>query len=652
MVRRVAWFVFATSVALAAAGGYLSVRNGEPLLGNSFPIAAAISFPLVGALVVARQPQNTLGWLFLTAGLSEPLAMASSQYATYGLVTAPGSLPGSAGMAWLSEWAWIPGFAIITTLAPLLFPDGRPPSTRWRVVAWMVAVALTVILVAQTLTWPQRGSRLLRGVAVEPALVSAIGGGAFALLMASIPPALVSMLFRFRRSSGDERQQLKWFAYGASVTVALVLVAQAVDFEGVLHLIAIPLIPAATAIAIVRYRLYEIDLVINRSVVYGVLTAVVFGAYVGGVTLFDRFARRNGLAASLLTAVVVAILFQPLRDRIQRTVNRLMFGLRDDPYAALALLGRRLEASEAANVLPEVAEAVAQALRLPYAGIELSLNGTPQLVAAAGAPAGEPQKISLVYQGETVGALLVSPRAHGDELSPADRRVLADLAPQVGVAAHAVRLTRDLQRSRERLVEAMEEERRRLRRDLHDGLGPALAGIALKIEAARNVLGKDLTAADDALAGLGEKIQGVLGDIRRLVYGLRPPALDELGLVAAIREQATRLTGASVTIDAPGEPAALPAAVEVAAYRIVTEALTNAARHADASSCTVRLSLLDGFLEIDVSDDGRGIPEGIQPGVGMSSMRERAEELGGTLIVRRLSGGGSQVLARLPLVRP
>ena len=256
----------------------------------------------------------------------------------------------------------------------------------------------------------------------------------------------------------------------------------------------------------------------------------------------------------------------------------------------------------------------------------------------------------MLYQSEQVGELLLAPRARGESFTPADRRLLDDLARQVGIAAHAVRLTADLQQSRERLVTAREEERRRLRRDLHDGLGPALASITLKLDATRNLLTRDLPAADALLIDLKKQTQVAVADIRRLVYNLRPPSLDELGLIQALREQAEQYNQdrLRITIDAPDPLPPLPAAVEVATYRITQEAMTNVVRHAQAHTCTIRLTL-DNSLEVEVCDDGQGIPAGQRVGVGLTSIRERAAELGGTCQIEPRTGGGTRLHVRLPL---
>jgi signal transduction histidine kinase len=430
-----------------------------------------------------------------------------------------------------------------------------------------------------------------------------------------------------------------------------------------------------TCVAILRYKLYDIDLLINRTLVYGSLSACVIGTYMLAVVgLGVLFQVRGNPAISLLATVVVAVLFQPLRSRLQRSVNRLMYGERDNPSAVTSRLGRRIEATLAPEaMLPTVVETIAQALKLPYVAILLKDGEGFRSAAAYGSPGAQPEALPLVYQREEIGRLVIASRAPGEQFSTGDRRLLEDLARQAEVAVHAVRLTADLQRSRERLVTTREEERRRLRRDLHDGLGPTLASFALKLEGVRKLVRRKPEDAEVLLSRLTEQTQDTVMDVRRLVYGLRPPALDDLGLVAAIRQQAeshgfvaheafsgatgdgvSGETGLVFSLEAPGNMPTLPAAVEVACYRIAQEAITNVARHAYAKTCRVRLSVDRGasVLELEITDDGAGIPGDRVAGVGLSSMRERAEELGGTCKVEPGPQGGTRVLARLSLLAP
>jgi signal transduction histidine kinase len=400
-------------------------------------------------------------------------------------------------------------------------------------------------------------------------------------------------------------------------------------------------------------RLLRADTLLRRSLVYGGMTAGVVAVYAVSVMLLGTVLPGEGpYAVTLLATGLAALVALPLRDRLQRGVSRLLYGDRDEPNRALARLGRRLEASlEPDTVLPMVAETVAEALRLPYAAIELRHDGEVSVAAAFGAPRGAMERIPLVHRGEEVGWLVLAARNAGEGFGAADRELLGDLARQAGAAAYAVRLTADLRRSRQQLVTAREEERRRLRRDLHDGVGPSLAGSLMKLETARGQAASDPAAVERLLAELAEQTRLTIDDVRRVASDLRPPALDQLGLVAALSQDANRLAPPDVVVKvAADEPlGTLPAAVEVAAYRIGLEALANVARHAHATHVLVELRLTPDALLLRVRDDGRGFAGGGPPGVGLSSMRERAVELGGSLEVASAPGEGSTISARLPL---
>jgi signal transduction histidine kinase len=552
-----------------------------------------------------------------------------------------------------------------TLLVFSLFPNGRF-APRW--MGWLVLVAI-----------PLSGGdqNFFPDSPLNPNTWPAPLGDVF--FIGFIGCLIGSQIYRYRRvSSPVQRQQTKWVVFaltaiflGMAVDVFVVdvlphffpslgpsdLLTQmlsAVEFT--LFNVFFPL---SIGIAILRYRLWDIDIFINRTLVYGILTVSVVALYILVVVgLGALFQAQGNLAISLLATGLIAVLFQPLRNRLQRAVNRLMYGERDDPYRVISRLGQRLEATLAPDsVLPTIVDTVAQALKLPYAAITLQQGDEFTIAASYGSLKDKPVRLPLVYQTEQVGELVLAPRAPGESFTPADRVLLDDLARQAGIAAYAVRLTADLKRltadlqhSRERLVTAREEERRRLRRDLHDGLGPQLASLTLKLETARNRLAHD-SLADTLLTDLARRTQATITDIRRLVYALRPPTLDELGLVSALRELILQYNDqVSMRFDAPDCLPELPAAVEVAVYRISQEALTNVVHHAHAHRSDLRLALdeTEGLLSLSIQDDGCGLPPSRSVGVGLTSMRERAEELGGTWLIEQVPTGGTRVLARLP----
>jgi signal transduction histidine kinase len=678
-LRRAAWTAWGISLSIPLTAGivelsrHLAGDNAPPTssdaAGGLAAVAIEIAIATLGALIVSRQPRNPIGWIFVAVGFLVGLGSVADAYANH----ASRSLPVASVAAWLSNLIEGPAEFGIFVFVFLLFPTGRLLSPRWRPVAWAAAAAIALLVLD--------GALLPGALQSYPSVRNPFGVGAlgpvllpvdklgFVVLVLTLIAAAASLVLRFRGSRGDERQQLKWFA-SATVLALLLLLTGPIFWFAIrspawlwpaAFALAAAVIPLSIGIAMLKYRLYDIDLIINRALVYGALTAAIVGVYVLVVGYLGNVLQTgSNLGVSLLATALVAVLFQPLRERLQRTVNRLMYGERDDPYDVISRLGQRLEATLSPGaVLPAIVESVAQALRLPYAAIALQSGDAYVPAAATGAPVDDLLSLPLVYQQEIVGRLLLAPRARGESFNPADRRLLDDLARQAGIAAHAVRLTADLQRSREQLVAAREEERRRLRRDLHDGLGPSLAAQTLKVGSARVLYPHDPHAADALLAELEGDMEASLANVRRLVYNLRPPALDELGLAGAVRETAAQYRirsedagGFDIAIDAPNDLPPLPAAVEVAAYRIVQEALTNVVRHAQARHCRIGLTVVPddkrALLEVTVADDGVGLSAERRAGVGLSSMRERAEELGGTCSVEATSAG-TLVRAFLPL---
>jgi signal transduction histidine kinase len=629
-----------------------------------------LTFSVVGAVVASRHPRNAIGWIFCTMGLAAGLSALASGYAEYWLTSGSGSQSLGETAAWFASWWWTFLVVVPTTFLLLLFPDGRLPSPRWRPVAWCAGLGIGGFVAGNALEPGPLGDfpQIANPYGVDSPVVEVATLAAYIVVGICMVASAISVIVRLRRAGSIERQQIKWLAYGGGVVVGTIFVGGVISIWSApvsIAIISFALLglPIFTGIAIVRHRLYDIDLIINRTLVYGALTASVVGIYVLVVGYLGTLFRTDDhLLISLLATGLVAVLFAPLRERLQRAVNRLMYGERDDPYAVVSRLGERLEATLAPeDVLSTIVQTVREALKLPYAAIALPRdpNGFEVVATSGEEPPADPLVLPLSYGGESVGELLLTPRAPGESFSAADRRLLESLAHHAGVAVHGVRVMADLRRSRERLVLAREEERRRLRRDLHDELAPTLAALGLSAATVGELIPTDPKGAAFANEKLQTVIRATVGDVRRLVYDLRPPALDELGLIEAIRERASRYGaqegGVRVTVEAPDELPHLPAAVEVAAYRIVQEALTNVSRHARASACTVRLACTESpsrALTVEVTDDGVGLPERPKGGVGLHSMRERAAELGGECEVVRSWPSGTRVFARLPFREP
>ena len=549
------------------------------------------------------------------------------------------------------------GLVSVVGLA-LVFPRVAPWASRHRRALWLaaalpIAACVVVLALAQlsgepTLAWGAKvgvievllyiSLALFLTVAVPlryRALEDQADRRRLALVVGSIGVVLVSsVLFWFLPQSLWGSPLIPWGAAG---------------------LVGLP-VPVALTIAILRYGAFDLQLLINRSLVYGGATAAIALIYVilvGGAILAVH--ERFGFAVALLATGFVIVIAQPIRDGLQRTVNRVMYGDRDDPYQGIARLKERIETSlTGEEMLPVVIETIATSLRLPYVAIELEDEQDPTIAVARGQAPDDPVAVPLVHQSEPVGRLLVAPRVGEERLSDTDHRLLSALATQVSAAIKTMQLDEELQRSRERLVAAREEERRRLRRELHDGIGPTLAGSLLQLQAARAALSADPQRAEDLLTKLEVETREAIAAVRRVARELRPPALDALGLVGALREQAGHFSAdpeLEVELIAPPEMPPLTAAHEVAVYRIVLEALTNVVRHSSAAQSTVELEA-GSELVVTITDDGRGVAPGAPVGVGLRSMRERAVELGGTLQVTPLPGGGTVVRASLPLAGP
>lgn len=610
-------------------------------------------------------------------GLLAALAMVAFGTSFPSLVIV-GTESGSFGRGWFHVVSAIGWIAI--SLFCLLFPNGK------FVPAWSkygIAV-IAIVDVANVFFGGNVWSRF-----DQPAYVQ------FAWFMSTTALLIYAQSYRFRRvSSPEQRQQTKWVVYGVAVSfvgfavISLffdpsVVGGKATNFvylNAALHL-CLSAIPVTLTLAVLRRRLWAINPLVKRTLLYGALTVSVALLYTAVVLYLGKlFDALNHFAVSLIATGLVAALFAPLKEWLQRQVNRLLKGRHDDPYAVLLELGNQLLRPMAPDkMLEAIARQIQEALRLPYAGVAIGIAGHEAMIAEAGerGVAAELREYPIVYGGKTLGTLYAASRSPGEGFSSEDLVFLEVMLRHAGPLLNNAdmligmrRLAEDLQDSRERLVLAREEERRRIRNNLHDDLAPRLAALALNAAIARKYVEKDQAAATAMLDELGRVIRTTVQDMRSLVNDLRPPALDQLGLIGAIQARTEELSKPASLV--PGEasggrlafriecPPALPelrAAVEVAAYRIVTEAMVNVVKHARASACTVKLTIDDtNYLRIEVSDDGVGATNGhavavagSPGGIGLHSMRERAAEIGGECGIDRPASGGTRVWALLPL---
>ncbi|WP_151082953.1 sensor histidine kinase [Nocardioides cynanchi] len=646
----------ALMVVVSAAGLYASLAvshaSGGSLTESLLGVAVVLAFCITGAVVIAARPRHRIGWLLLGGGVTWAVGNAGVDLTSYG-VNHPGAVPAislfALGGAVVRDVGW---FAVILGL-PIFFPTGRIAGPRWRWLTWSLVVVV-VASVVSTLAAPDANLRIdgWDNPITLPHVLGFVDPVGFLL---SLPFALVvaggavaQLRSRWRQGTDLERQQVRFVTLVAGLPVLAGPLSFVPGAPPNVFTIAVLPLPVAIGYAVLARGLYDLRTAVNRTAVWVLLSALVAGIYAVVIVGVGRVLDVGSAAWLPAVAVgVVAVSFAPLRDLLQRGVDRVLFGQWQDPYEVLARLGQRLEATADIDRLLGDATTELAALGLRRVRIE---NAHGQVLAQSadgdGDEPGSDDEIPLLAYAERVGTLAF--RQPAARLRASDRRLLEDLAGHLGGVLHDHRLTQELQLALERVVLAREEERRRLRRDLHDGLGPALAGHLLRLD----VIARELEPgghASDLVRALGDDLRATVLDVRRVVEGLRPPALDELGLAGAVEQSVHRLTaGAGLRVDVSiALLPPLPAAAEVAAFRIVTEAVTNVVRHAQAGWCRVTLEPGPGVLRLLVEDDGVGFGARRSAGNGLHTMRERAEEMRGHL--RVTSFGGTRVEAVLPV---
>jgi two-component system NarL family sensor kinase len=645
-------------LAVAIAVGLPLVDDTDTVLGRVSVVCFVVgmtALALTGAVLLQRDKASRMGWILVATGLA---GLVSRLVAGALVAAVQAGIDVPAGWLWLVNWVWVPAqFAFLELL--LRFPTGRLPGPLWRVVEWAAAGwTLVAVAVLSLVPGPLGADPLAHvqnpfGVGEVPGLLTSALGPVFLVGNALVVVCCAAPVVRWIRGGAEVRQQLRWVL---AAVVFLAMAAPVAALGGVLELLeaaAFLALPAAIAVAVLREGLWGLGRAVRRTLVSATATAVLASGYLLIVLTVDL------PAAPVIAAVIVAALALPVRNVAQRLLERVLFGSRGDPERALEQLSASLRQptdSPAATLVRTVAEI----MRSPRVAIE---DAAGRLIVESGPlPADDPQveRIPLAAGGIQEGWLVVAERAPGEGLDDTDMRLLDRIAAQAGLVIHADRLAGEVRTSYSRLVAVREEERARLQRELHDGIGPVLAGIVLKSEAARNLARNDAATMpegdarrlDGVLEAIGSDAEAMTRDVRRIIDELRPVSLRADGLATAVGDAVRRLApGLDAHLEVPSD-LDLGEDAELAVYRVTTEAVRNAFQHARARRLSVRIGERDGTVSVAVEDDGLGM-DGSRPGVGMRSMRERVEALGGTFAVGPAARGrGTLVTARIPEVGP
>ena len=666
------------AAALAAQALSIMDRTAARAVENGIFVGIFMAMGVVGALVVGRQPRNAVGWILLAIAACAGLAFLGGEYANHGTFADPGSLPGVAWAWWLGDFLWVGLLALPTTFLLLLFPDGRVPSRRWRPVLWVVTgfvLSAIVVFALDPMSYARGRFENPVGVKALRPVASFLDGPGYFLLVVLAVLCAASLVQRFRRADRQQRQQIKWFGFAVSVLVAYFLIDALftalklprgfwLDTAGAV--IAFGSLPAGLGIAILRHRLYDIDVVINRTVLFGLLAAFITAVYVGIVIgIGSLVGGRGNLFLSIVATAVVAVAFQPIRSRARHFANRLVYGKRATPYEVLSTFSDHLgEAYSTEDILPRIARMIGEATGAERSRVWVRVGG--ELRSAAAWPDGSDAAAPMVvtgtelpalprgerpypvrHQGALLGALSVE-TSRREPLNPTQEKLVTDLAGQAGLILRNVRLIEELRASRQRLVAAQDEERRRLERNIHDGAQQQLVALAVKIRLARTMTARDVEKAQSLLEELQGETQEALENLRDLARGIYPPLLADKGLAAALEAQARKVPF-PVEVQ-PNGVGRYPAEAEATAYFCVLEALQNVAKYAAATRVEVSLSEEDGNLHFSVTDDGGGFDVATTPkGAGLQNMSDRVEAVGGRLEVSSTPGAGTTITGSIPV---
>ena len=681
-VGRLVWVLPALSLALGTA--YVAFTLTAPS-GRREPVPAAVllavlfvAWAAVGAVIIARRPRHPVGWLLGVGGVAGAVASAGLAYSWV-----EPALPARDWVWWATNWADGVLVAAIA-LVLLVFPDGRLVSRRWRPVMWVTAAGVVLVVIGRAVSPPLHLDWLENptGLTVPEGHPLYDGVAGWLLVLVGLLAAVVSFVVRFRRSGPEQRRQLNWLvlaavlaALGALATAFLLLLGGNAEVAELLVVVALLGFPLAIGVGILRYGLFDIDLLLRRSLVYGLLWLAVGGLYLvlaalPGMVVGDRLP----VGAAVGLTVLATLAFQPARRAVDRLVGRLVFGERPSEFELLSRFGATVaDTFDVAELSPRVADTVRQGLDLRWVRVQVEVgehSGTlTQPGGAVGIGLDDPSRpaatVPLVHGNQRVGAIECGPKREG-RFSERDHQLLASLARQAALGIHNARLAAELsarldeiQRqaaelaaSRARLVAAQDTERQRLERDLHDGVQQQVVSLLARLGLARTQLRRDLVVVEATLAELQTQTGQVLRDLRALVQGIHPPVLADRGLLEALE---ARLAHVPIGVELHADPALRGARfapdVEAAAYFFVSEGLTNAMKHAHASRVAIHLAVADQHLTVEVDDDGVGFTPAHTRQSGLTGLRDRVEAVGGQLQVTSRPGAGCRLTATVPATR-
>ena len=679
-----AWVPSLVAIGMASTALSLQIARDMPprFLAEALMFTVAFAgMSVVGSLIASRQPRNAVGWLFMVTPFATAMGILADEYARIAFVRSPGSLPGGVWAAWLSDWTWGIALSLPFTFLLLLFPDGRLPSRRWRPFAVVTGAYIAFVVGVFAFgpaTYPYyRGVTVQNPLAIgalEP-LVDFVDGPAILGLFAIVIGSLVSLILRYRRSDRGVRQRIKWFAYAAALSAVMLILSFLLEPLGLsdsflgalLPFIAFSALPVGVGVAILRHRLFDIDVVIRRTLVAALLVGFVTVLYVAIVVGIGAVVgSRGNLLLSIVATALIALAFQPARAWARRFSNRLVYGKRATPYEVLSEFAERAAGTYSIDeVLPRMAEIVASGTGATRSAVWMKTGDSLRLDASFpeddrgwsdaipargdGLPdvPGADACVPVRHRGEILGAITVA-MPPAEPLTSTHEKLLADVASQAGLVLRNVRLIEDLRASRQRLVTAQDQERRRLERNIHDGAQQQLVALTIKMRLVEAMAVKDPAKAAELAAQAKGELQDALDDLRDLARGIYPPLLADQGLAAALEAQARK---AAVPVEVhPDGVGRYPQEVEAGAYFCVLEALQNVAKYAEASRVDVSLRIGDGHLVFEVRDDGRGFDPARTPkGSGLTNMRDRLEALGGSVEIASRPGDGTTVRGRIPV---